>query len=55
MKVFTLDGNFVTSFGSNGSGKVELNTPHGITVIPDGRVFVCDFHNHRIQVFEPQY
>ena len=42
VKVFTLDGNFVTSFGSNGSGKVELNTPYGITVIPDGRVFVCD-------------
>ena len=55
VQVVTLNGEFVTSFGSGGSGKGQFSSPQGITATPDGRVFIADYCNHRIQVFEPQY
>ena len=55
VQVFTLEGEFVTSFGSQGSGQGQFNCLYGIAVTPDGRVFVCDGNNHRIQIFQPQY
>ena len=55
VQVVTLQGEFVTSFGSRGSGPGQFNKPKGITVSPDGHVFVTDDFNHRVQVFKPQY
>ena len=55
VQVVTLNGEFVTSFGSHGSGKGQFVSPQGITATPDGHVFVTDCYNHRIQVLEPQY
>ena len=44
-------GEFVHSFGKEGSGRGELSYPHGIVINQDGFVFVCDENNKRIQVF----
>jgi len=39
------------SFGSTGSGPGQFKKPSGLGIGPDGRVYVADFDNHRIQVF----
>ena len=51
VEVFELSGKFVTKFGSEGSGRGELENPFS-TAISDGRIVVCDFNNDRIQVFQ---
>lgn len=40
-----------TTFGQQGSGQAEFQSPRGITVAPDGSVYVVDGGNHRIQTF----
>lgn len=46
----TADGEFVMSFGSFGPGEGQFQRPSGI-VVHDGRVFVADAMNNRLQVF----
>ena len=36
-----------------GDGPGEFYEPQGITAHSDGRIFVCDTYNHRIQVLDP--
>src|SRR4029453_18204404 len=36
-----------------GQGPGQFLLPHGIAVAADGRVFVCDRENDRIQIFSP--
>jgi DNA-binding beta-propeller fold protein YncE len=50
---FSADGHLLQSWGNPGTGPGEFNTPHGIWVLPDGRVLVADRENDRIQVFSP--
>ena len=50
---FTATGEHIGSFGSPGSGPGEFRVPHSIRVAKDGRVYVCDRENHRVQVFSP--
>ena len=38
-------------WGSFGTGPGQFNQPFGITVRPDGLVYVTDFLNHRVQYF----
>jgi len=49
---FILKGNFLTKWGSLGTGDGQLNFPNGITVDSFGRVYVVDRRNNRIQVFD---
>ena len=51
VSVFHTSGEFVHSFGKEGSGRGDLNNPYGIAINQDGFVFVCDEGNNRIQVF----
>ena len=49
---FTKDGVFIKSFGKLGSGPGEFKLPHDITLDPQGRLFVADRGNHRIQILD---
>lgn len=48
---FSPDGRLIRSWGGRGSGPGQFTTPHGIWVLPDGRVLVGDRENNRVQVF----
>ena len=49
--IFKSDGTFFASFGTEGSGLVEFNNPHGIARNSEGVVCVSDYGNGRIQLF----
>ena len=52
---FTADGSLEFSWGAPGkSGPGEFHVPHGVWVHTDGRVFVADRENNRIQIFSPE-
>ena len=50
---FSPTGELTRSWGEPGSDPGQFRLPHGIAVHDDGRVFVCDRENDRIQVFDP--
>jgi sugar lactone lactonase YvrE len=50
---FSPTGALKQSWGVSGTGPGEFHLPHGIAVSRDGRVFVCDRENDRIQIFSP--
>ncbi|MEA2935250.1 MAG: hypothetical protein QOD74_1896, partial [Variibacter sp.] len=49
---FTKDGKFIKTWGSKGSGPGELDIPHAIAMDSQGRLFVGDRQNNRIQIFD---
>ena len=48
---FSATGVYISSFGSPGSGTGEFRVPHSIRVSNDGRTYVADRENNRVQVF----
>jgi sugar lactone lactonase YvrE len=40
--------------GQGGSGPKQLRCPLDVAVDPQGRVYVCDYANDRVQVFSPE-
>lgn len=48
---FSASGRLLASWGEPGSGPGQFNLPHGIAVDRQGRVYVADRENLRIQVF----
>jgi DNA-binding beta-propeller fold protein YncE len=51
---FTPDGKLLVSWGEPGDGQGQFKIPHGIAVDRDGRVFVADRENSRLQIFSPE-
>ena len=51
---FRKDGTFVLEWGQKGSGPGELSEPHTIAVDSQGRLFVGDRENNRIQIFDQE-
>ena len=49
--VYSPSGNYRGLIGGMGSQKSRLNRPSGIAIDRFGRIFVCEFGNHRISVF----
>jgi hypothetical protein len=49
---FSKDGKFIKFWGTMGAGPGELNLPHNIAMDSDGRLYVADRTNKRIQVFD---
>ena len=47
----TLGGEFLSTFGNKGSDKGQFLCPWGICIGPNGRIYVADTDNNRIQVF----
>jgi len=50
---FSAAGELLQSWGEPGDGIGQFNLPHAVWVHTDGRVFVCDRENDRIQIFSP--
>ncbi len=46
------DGNFVTKWGSKGSGDRQFLYADDVVVDPYGYVYISDRHNNRIQKFD---
>ena len=42
---------FISKFGSSGKGEGQFSYPRGICIDPEGKVFIADQSNNRIQVF----
>uniref|UniRef100_A0A1X7U3U1 RING-type domain-containing protein n=2 Tax=Amphimedon queenslandica TaxID=400682 RepID=A0A1X7U3U1_AMPQE len=46
-----MNGNCIASVGEKGYGRLQFNTPSGVTVSPiTSQIFIADRYNHRIQV-----
>jgi sugar lactone lactonase YvrE len=50
---FDAKGNLLQSWGTVGSGPGEFRLPHALRLAADGRVFIADRENDRIQIFSP--
>ena len=49
--VYQLDGKFVSSIGSEGSGELQFNFPYGLSTDEyNNDIYICDNFNHRIQI-----
>lgn len=49
---FTKDGEYITAWGTKGTGPGEFNTVHSVAVDSKGTVYVSDRENNRIQIFD---
>ena len=48
----TISGEFISKFGTYGSGNGQLYNPRGICLDRKGRIFVSEYTNSRVSVFE---
>ena len=51
---FSRDGRFIKSWGRKGTGPNDLDSPHTIAIDSQGRLFVGDRNNNRIQIFDQE-
>lgn len=49
---FSKEGRYVTAWGKKGKAPGEFNLPHAIAVDKQGRVYVGDRENYRLQIFD---
>jgi DNA-binding beta-propeller fold protein YncE len=50
---FSADRQLIQSWGEPGAEPGQFHLPHSVWVHTDGRVFVCDRENDRVQIFSP--
>lgn len=50
--IFDTDGNYVSQFGTAGSGQGQFDEPVDVAVRSDGEVFVSDLNNHRVEILD---
>lgn len=49
---FTRDGRLIDSWGQPGkTAPGQFHLPHSLVIAPDGKVYVCDRANRRVQIF----
>ncbi len=53
IQIISEKGQFVSTFGSQGSGPGQFERPTDMAFDADGNLYVVDFGNDRIQKFEP--
>jgi sugar lactone lactonase YvrE len=51
---FSKDGKFIKEWGTKGTGPGEFDTPHALAMDSEGRLFVADRANSRIQIFDQE-
>jgi DNA-binding beta-propeller fold protein YncE len=49
---FNKEGKFLTAWGKKGTGESEFNIVHAVALDKQGRVYVGDRENHRMQIFD---
>lgn len=49
---FSHEGEFITSWGTRGASPGEFDVPHSIALDSQGRIYVADRGNARIQIFD---
>ena len=49
--IFTLDGRYITKFGTQGSGVGQLGRPSSIVVHLNGFILIAEYDNSRVSVF----
>jgi streptogramin lyase len=49
---FSSDGKLIKTFGKKGTGPGEFDQPHALAIDSQGRLFVGDRGNNRIQIFD---
>ena len=49
--ILDAEGNYITEFGEQGTRAGQFNGVHAVATGPDGRIFVADRDNKRVQVF----
>ena len=49
---FDRNGNFIKSWGGKGNGPGQFQVAHGITIDANGRLWIADRENQRIQIFD---
>ena len=52
VRLFSMEGKPVQTFGTRGDRPSEFNVPHGMAVGAQGRLYVADSQNYRIQLFD---
>ena len=54
--VYQLDGKFVSSIGSKGSGELQFSYPCGLSTDEyNNDIYICDRNNHRIQIISENH
>ena len=53
ISIFTLEGQLIRTIGSRGSGPGQFDCPSAVAISPDGDMYVTDYWNQRVQVFNP--
>ena len=48
-------GLLITKFGQRGTGPGEFNFPTNLALSSDGKIYVADTMNFRVQIFDPEY
>ena len=51
---FTKDGRYIKEWGRIGTAPGEFRTPHALAFDSQGRLFVADRGNHRVQIFDQE-
>ena len=51
---FSKDGRYLKEWGTEGKGEGQFDLPHAIVLDQDGRIYVGDRENDRVQVFDSQ-
>ncbi len=52
LRVYDSEGTYLTTFGGEGDGPGEYRRPDGLSLGPDGRVYVRVFRQQRINVYD---
>jgi DNA-binding beta-propeller fold protein YncE len=50
---FDRTGRLITSWGGKGTGPGQFDVAHGLAIDPQGRIWVADRENQRVQIFDP--
>ena len=54
VQIFSSDGTYLRSFGTEGDREGEFNYPSGIAYLNNGNIVVADSENNRLQIFTEQ-